>query len=282
MNQSKRNGIMKLQTAILLGIAAIGQPATIAKAEHTFPQDGDAYEWNSVTWVPKSIRLHCFPCECEKCGEQQTGLSIWGKVDVDFTNTTTGRRGSRRVKVVAKIQEKDTRQLPDAMDVFLRRDGSRIDAIDTENTDQGLATIKSVYRENRQNQRPDYTKPFVKNGLRYLFCKWKPGTLHVITLKSSCNVCDHIGPSIQFLAGTFQNSWVESVEAPHTGKKAWTNEVIPGISGFLGPNDVSKTPSVAVLEEQIITTAIVDLDDEADVLITLQALRREWEKAHRD
>lgn len=287
MSEPKRYFSNRLRAAFLLGIAAlaIGQPAKCSMAANGFPQDGAGYEWNSVTWVPqdaadrqpkpwKNANIWSVPWKCEKCGEQHTSLTLSGEVDVDYTNLRTGRRGSRRVKVWANVQEQDTREIPNAMDVFLQRDGIRIDAIDTENEMAGLKTLKSVYRENRQHQHLDDAKPFVHNGLLYRLGKWKPGTLSVITLKCACHVCDYDGPPIQLLVGTIQNSWVESVKAPHTGKKAWTNEELPHVYSMIGPKDIQTIPDpIEVLKER---------GNYNSYVLDVKTLREEWEKAHRD
>lgn len=283
MNTPKRHIFKRFRPLMLLAIAllAYGQAATKATAENTFPIDGAGYEWNSVTWAPNpgSQRFISLSWKCEKCGRQHTSLTLSGEVDADYTNQRTGRRGSRRVIVWADVREKDTRELPDAMDVFLRRDGIRIDAIDTENTANGLRTLKSVYRENQQHQRQK-SQPFVKNGLRYLFGVWKPGTLYVTTLKCNCSVCDHNGPPIQFFHGTIRSCWVEGTTAPYKGRKAWTGEELTGVRSFLSPKDVRKIPALEVLTARDkINTYTFDFENKSEILHTL---RREWEKAHRD
>ncbi|MCH7727767.1 MAG: hypothetical protein IH991_14995 [Planctomycetes bacterium] len=254
---------------------------------NSFPNDGDGYEWDSVTWAPNSLQLYSVPWQCEKCDKQHLMLTLSGEVDVDYTSQRTGGRGSRRVKVWTSLREEDTRKLPNAMDAFLRRDGIRIDAIDTENEAQGLATIRRVYRENRQHQRKIEVR-FIWNKVLYYSgpenSTWTANTLTITTISESCRSCEHAGPPLQLLTGTVKGGRAQCLEPKHRNylNVKWVNKRIK-VSSFMHPNDNRSMPvPFEILAADDNYNVSHAYDPEKTRTEQLQLLRREWEKANRD
>ena len=282
MNQTKRH--FRLLTGLLLAVFAFGQAANRAAAANTFPMDGAGYEWNSVTWVDGPLLLSV-PWKCEKCDKQHLMPMLWGRVDVDYINQRTGGRGSRRVTVWVNLREEDTRKLPDAIDVFLRRDGISIDAIDTVNKAKGLATLQRVYRHNPKHERRPKLPYDNKNGILYFRDErneWVGNTLTITTCPCLCESCKYKGQPVQILAGTVKKIWSKVIDRnlPNNGLTGWTTIPII-VYSFAHANDAKTIPDpveVRVAKDNYNCYRI----DGKPKNEQLQLLRREWVKANRD